>query len=678
MVSVPILKGSKKKMGSNHISHFEEHNKNDHINNRQKISLCKDIKVGNKKKSIKKGSNCVQSNRNKIIEITKNNDKMNNENIKYSDLKEKKKKRFSKVFVKTINMLFTEIFIKSFQTMLSYAITSSFFILLNLYMSSSCKYEEIAGFGVSLSIISLLNSVVEGFCSSLDYFCSQSIGIKDIYNSFLFLNSAYFLFFIFYVLLVLIFFLIKLLIYYAIDLKYIHIFMGIELDNDITQGYYFKIMDVFFSSFKILLFSFYPYFLFESTRRFLILHNNIYPSLFTSFFSFFVLNFFCYIFVFIFSMSHVGVSLAWLVTNIISCLFIFYFLRNYIQECSLLLELDIRIPFLSPNSKSEENIIEPVSISSTNNIDVHHYFQKQNDHYHILDIEENHNNNKKQNLYKNEILFHDKGDILFENSQKNDINIFLQKNQICKINFLFFHIPSKNIRNKFLNITKTNIKNIFFEILSFEMQLFESAYLNLTSVAVFIQINNMMGFVYNVSHSYGIFLAKLMGIYISRKNRIQEYSKKNIIENKKNLSDLIDANIEHIILYRMQFGILFILLLLFLYTCLAILYIYHEQIITFFYSNIEMRNYLIKVFFIITIESLLEVLAAFLNNIIKGLGLQDKISFFTFLNFMLLMQPFGLILTFGFSLDIYGFIYSTIISMIIQISYLSVFIFKAL
>ncbi|ETB57156.1 hypothetical protein YYC_04979 [Plasmodium yoelii 17X] len=543
-------------------------------------------------------------------------------------------------------MLFKEIFVKSFQTMLSYAITSSFFILLNVYMSNSCKYEEMAGFGISLSIISLLNSVVEGFCSSLDYFCSQSIGMKCIYNSFLFLNSAYFLFFIFYILLIFIFFLIKFLIYYAIDLKYINIFM----DNNVTQIYYYKIMIVFFSSFKILLFSFYPYFLFESTRRFLILHNNIYPSLFTSFLSFCVLNFLCYIFVFIFSMTHFGVSLAWLITNIISCFFILYFLRNYIQECSLLLELDVRTPFLSPKCKSEENIIEPIFTCSINNIDAHQYIQNKNEHYHILDIE------KKTNL------------------NKNDVNIFLSKNQVCKIIFLFFHIPSKNIRNKFLNITKTNIKNIFFEILSFEMQLLESAYLNLTSVAVFIQINNMMGLVYNVSHSYGIFLAKLMGIYISRKKRIQEISQKN----NKNLSDFIDTNIESIFLDKIQLAISFILLLLFLYISLAIIYIYHEQIITFFYTNIEIRNYLIKNFFIITIQFLLEVLAAFLNNIIKGMGLQDKISFFTFINFMLLMQPLGLILTFFFSLDIYGFVYSTIISMTIQICYLSAFIFKAL
>ncbi|CAD2085301.1 multidrug efflux pump, putative [Plasmodium vinckei lentum] len=640
-----MLKGSQKKSGSSHNSHLGEYTKNGHTNDstngRRKKDLCKD---GSEKKLLINDNNCVQADRSKIIEITKA-DKANNE-----------KKSFSTVFIKTISMLFTEIFVKSFQTMLSYAITSSFFILLNLYISSSCKYEEIAGFGVSLSIISLLNSVVEGFCSSLDYFCSQSIGMKDIYNSFLFLNSAYFLFFIFYVLLVLIFFLIKFLIYYALDSKSIYIFMNIEMGSDITQGYYFKMMNVFFSSFKMLLFAFYPYFLFESTRRFLILHNNIYPSLFASFLSFFVLNFLCYIFVFIFSMNHIGVSLAWLITNIISCFFILYFLINYIQDCSLLLESDARTPFLTPNYESEENTVEPVFLSPPNNTDAHYYSQNKDDHYHALDIEQNRSDNNKQ----------------------DHINGCSSKNKICKISFLFFHIPSKNIRSKFLNITKTNIKNIFFEILSFEMQLLESAYLSLTSVAVFIQINNMLGLVYNVSHSYGIFLAKLMGIYVSRKKKIQELSTINKIENEQNSLDTTDSNSEQILLDRIEIGTSFILLLLFLYACLAIVYIYHENIITFFYSDIKMRNYLIKVFFIIIIESLLEVLAAFLNNIIKGLGLQDKISFFTFVNFMLLMQPLGIILTFCFSMDIYGFIYSTIISMLIQVIYLSSFIFKAL
>ncbi|SCM00542.1 multidrug efflux pump, putative [Plasmodium chabaudi adami] len=652
MVGVPMLKGSQKKLGSSHNSHLEEGTKNGHTNDktngRRKIGLSKD---GSEKKLLRNDNNCVQADRSKIIG-TSPNDKTNNENRKWSNLKKERneKKSFFTVFVKTISMLFTEIFVKSFQTMLSYAITSSFFILLNLYISSSCKYEEIAGFGVSLSIISLLNSVVEGFCSSLDYFCSQSIGMKDIYNSFLFLNSAYFLFFIFYLLLILIFFLIRFLIYYAIDSKSIYIFMSIEMGSDITQGYYFKTMRVFFSSFKMLLFAFYPYFLFESTRRFLILHNNIHPSLFTSFFSFFVLNFLCYIFVFIFSMNHIGVSLAWLITNMISCFFILYFLRNYIQDCSLLLESDARTPFLPPNYESEENVVEPVFLSPTNDTDAHHYSQSKNDHYHALDIEQ------------------------------DDINTGLSKNKICKLSFLFFHIPSKNIRNKFLNITKTNIKNIFFEILSFEMQLLESAYLSLTSVAVFIQINNMLGLVYNVSHSYGIFLAKLMGIYISRKKKIQESSSNNKIENEQNPPDATDSdsNSKQILLDRIEIGTSFILLLLFLYGCLAVVYIYHENIITFFYSDIKMRNYLIKVFFIIIIESLLEVLVAFLNNIIKGLGLQDKISFFTFMNFMLLMQPLGIILTFCFSMDIYGFIYSTIISMLVQVIYLSAFIFKAL
>ncbi|KEG00495.1 multidrug efflux pump, putative [Plasmodium vinckei vinckei] len=659
MVGVPMLKRSKKKLHSSHNTHLDDYTKNGHTNNningRHKKGLCKD---GSEKRSLINDNNCVQTDQSKIIEVTQT-DKVNNENMKWPDLRKEKneKKSFSTVFTKTISMLFTEIFIKSFQTMLSYVITSSFFILLNLYISSSCKYEEIAGFGVSLSIVSLLNSVVEGFCSSLDYFCSQSIGMKDIYNSFLFLNSAYFLFFIFYVLLVLIFFLIKFIIYYAINSKSIYIFMNIEMGSDITQGYYFKMMNVFFSSFKMLLFAFYPYFLFESTRRFLILHNNIYPSLFTSFLSFFVLNFLCYIFVFIFSMSHIGVSLAWLITNIISCFFILYFLIDYIQDCSLLLASDARTPFLTKNYESEKNPVKPVFLSTPNKTDPHYYSQNKDDHYHALDIEQSRSDNNKQD---------------------HNINSCFPTNKICKISFLFFHIPSKSIRSKFLNITKTNIKNIFFEILSFEMQLLESAYLSLTSVAVFIQINNMLGLVYNVSHSYGIFLSKLMGIYVLRKKKIQEASTNNKIENEQNSLDATDSNSDQILLDRIEIGTSFILLLLFLYACLAIVYIYHENIITFFYSDTTIRNYLIKVFFIIIIESLLEVLAAFLNNIIKGLGLQDKISFFTFINYMLLMQPLGIILTFCFSMDIYGFIYSTIISMLVQVIYLSTFVFKAL
>ncbi|ETB57155.1 hypothetical protein YYC_04978 [Plasmodium yoelii 17X] len=95
MVGVLRLKGS------NHISHLEEHNKNDHTNyhtnyhanGHQQISPSKDIRVGNKKKKRKKSSNCVESNRNKIIEMTQNEDKMNYDNIKYSDLKKKKKKK---------------------------------------------------------------------------------------------------------------------------------------------------------------------------------------------------------------------------------------------------------------------------------------------------------------------------------------------------------------------------------------------------------------------------------------------------------------------------------------------------------------------------------------------------------------------------------------------------------
>lgn len=109
MVGVPMLKGSQKKLGSSHNSHLEEGTKNDHTNDkandktndktngRCKIGLSKD---GSEKKLLRDDNNCVQADRSKIIGIGPN-DKTNNENRKWSNLKKERneKKSFFTVFV---------------------------------------------------------------------------------------------------------------------------------------------------------------------------------------------------------------------------------------------------------------------------------------------------------------------------------------------------------------------------------------------------------------------------------------------------------------------------------------------------------------------------------------------------------------------------------------------------
>ncbi|CRG98722.1 multidrug efflux pump, putative [Plasmodium relictum] len=570
---------------------------------------------------------------------------------------EKKKINFFYEILKTIKKLCNEIFIRSFQTMISYFITTSFFIILNLYVSNTCDYYEIAGFGVAISVYTVLSSVIDGLSNSLDFFCSHSIGIGNADFSWLILNCTYFMFFFFCFFVFFFFFLLKFFMY--IILRYIFC----NLKNE-----YIIMLKAFISTLQILLISFLPLFLYESTRRFLILHNNIYPSLLTSIFSFFLLNLFCYLFVFKFHLKYIGASLSFLLVSIINFLFILFFLKLYIEKCKCFAK-NVHL-FESKEDKREKHILFINNDNYNYENEVPHLEENAVNEKQLKVMEEQLDGVKKERygykewecgdtiVYDEEYIKSDDNNNIFSKSDDcerksySDKNTFIHiKNpSIYNLYFLFCHIPSDEVIKFFLKITKVNIKNVFFEVLAFELQLFESTYLCLTSTATFVQITNFLNLVYYVSNSYGIVLSKITGIYISSNQNKKK---------KRKFSEIVLA---------------FFLLLFFLYFCLIIMYIYHKNIILFFYSDINLQNKLMEIFPLLIVELLFEALCSLLNSIIKGIGLQHKISFFTFFNFMFLMHLLGLILAFYVNLDLYGFIYSNLISMIIQVIFLVSFL----
>lgn len=142
---------------------------------------------------------------------------------------------------------------------------------------------------------------------------------------------------------------------------------------------------------------------------------------------------------------------------------------------------------------------------------------------------------------------------------------------------------------------------------------------------------------------------------------VEKNEEVNDIKNKKNFS-------------LTEICLAFFLLLSFLYTCLTVLYVYHKNIIIFFYTDMKLQNQLINIFNILNLELYFEALASLLNSVIKGLSLQNEITSFTFFNFMFLMNILGLFLSFFLKWELYGFIYSNLICMILQVLYLIIFL----
>ncbi|GAW79481.1 hypothetical protein, conserved [Plasmodium gonderi] len=664
------------------------------------------------------------------------------------------KKRHRNLFMtlrKTISLLCNEILAKSFQTMISYVITTSFFIFLNLYVSNSCTYEEIGGFGMAASVITLLTSVVDGVSNSLDYFCSFATGIGNTDLSLLFLNIAYNTFYIFYLKMIIIFFFSKCC--FFLFLNYAYTGDGVNMNKNNEHIY---MINVFFSTLQILLISFFPQFIYESTRRYLILHNYIYPSLYTSFVSFILLNFFCYIFVFYMGMKYVGASLSLLLTNVFNLFSILKFLNVHLGRCLSLEGQEVHRGGVPSQTDETDEVVTvfPTWDKQTNGeceVSVpcfDHYMEMHDDPraYSPEDVLEDvctdspfihhkcshHENRRKEDASNSDSQSsrNDSGNH-FGNSWEREIEtqqMHMTDRSIYNLQFLFFHKPPDDTRKKdFVKTTRTNIKNIFFEILSFEFQLFESTYLSLTSVATFVQINNILNLVYYVSNSYGIVLSKLIGVYITsqmekkgrqklrkksnvmnaprkctKRGKLGKYGKETIsnmtsLPNSMSLPNLTIPLVlsnpstdqrEEVVMFEvesrmrikknnitlLEIFLAFFMLLSFLYLCLGGVYIYRDKIIPLVFSDINIQRNLREIFFIFTVELFFEILASLLNSVVKGLSLQEEISAFTFFNFLFFMHPLGFILTFFIKLDIYGFVYSNLISMTVQVIYLIVFL----
>ncbi|GAB64971.1 hypothetical protein PCYB_041730 [Plasmodium cynomolgi strain B] len=679
-------------------------------------------------------------------------------------------------FSKTMSLLCNEVLSKSFQTMVSYVITTSFFICLNLYVSNSCTYEEIGGFGVAVSVITLLNAVVDGVGNSLDYFCSCSIGMANTDLSLLYLNIAYYTFYLFFAKVLFVFFLAKIL--FLLFLNYLYAGVDSGVDSGIGSSIgssvgstigssvgvasdhceHVQMIHVFCSSLQILLVSFFPQFIYESTRRYLILHNYIYPSLFSSFVSFILLNFFCYVFVFSFDMKYVGACLSLLLTNVFNFCCVLYFLRIHLARC-----------VSSPRGAHQLAACpEEVFLSGDHYVEVGEEVSDENSDENSEGDSDDEVDETSGAECEDDTLNGGSGGSHSGPRSKTcedpQHSLDGADRRIHNLTFLFFHKPPDDNRKRgFIKTTRTNIKNIFFEILSFEFQLFESTYLSLTSVATFVQINNILNLVYYVSNSYGIVLSKLIGIYASsRGGKGMDGQSRRSTEgemdgqdrrstesemdghNRRGRRSAIDTQnrpggrlhncgteplrsggsewghhgtqskeeehakgtlpmaLHHpkkhtlrelkprrkrsgsrsrgrggrgrVVITVLDIVLAFLLMLTFLSFFLAAAYLYRDQIIPFVFTDVNIQQKLKGVIFVFVLELFLEVLASLLNSIIKGLSLQEEISTFTLLNFVFCMHPLGLLLTFILHMDIYGFVYSNLVSMAVQVAYLVVFL----
>ncbi|CAA9986724.1 multidrug efflux pump, putative [Plasmodium knowlesi strain H] len=632
-------------------------------------------------------------------------------------------------FCRTVSLLCNEVLSKSFQTMISYVITTSFFICLNLYVSNSCTYEEIGGFGVAVSVITLLNAVVDGVGNSLDYFCGCSIGMAKTDLSLLYLNIAYHTFYSFFAKVVIVFFLAKILFLLFLNYLYAGVIGNVigsvigkvfgkvfgkvdgnvvgnvlgSVDDPSKHAEHVQMIHVFCSSLQILLVSFFPQFVYECTRRYLILHNYIYPSLFSSFVSFILLNFFSYLFVFALDMKYVGACLSLLLTNLFNFFCVLYFLRIHLARCVS----------SEGNSHQLGTNAEEVLLCGDHYVEVgetEDSLKGENSEEEIVDT--------TGDEFEDDLL--DRAHRGLSRESGEDPLEFLHggDRRIYNLAFLFFHKPADDERKRaFIRITRTNIKNIFFEILSFEFQLFEATYLSLSSVATFVQINNILNLVYYVSNSYGIVLSKLISIYASsgvgkwksRQKRtdgrhyqfgmeplcsggtewVQQETQSKEDEHRKGASPSMALhnpqehimcelkprrNRRRIVITLVDIVLAFSLMLTFLSLCLFAVYFYRDQIIPFVFSNVNIQKELEGIILVLVVELFLEILASLLNSIIKGLSLQEEISSFTFFNFLFFMHPLGLLLTFILHFDIYGFVYSNLVSMAVQVAYLVVFL----
>ncbi|ANQ06447.1 Uncharacterized protein PCOAH_00009070 [Plasmodium coatneyi] len=578
-------------------------------------------------------------------------------------------------FCRTVSLLCNEVLSKSFQTMISYVITTSFFICLNLYVSNSCTYEEIGGFGVAVSVITLLNAVVDGVGNSLDYFCGCSIGMAKTELSLLYLNIAYYTFYLFFAKVLVVFFLVKIL--FLLFLNYLYADVGSSGGGAGKYTEHVQMIHVFCSSLQILLVSFFPQFVYECTRRYLILHNYIYPSLFSSFVSFILLNFFSYVFVFALDMKYVGACLSLLLTNVFNFCCVLYFLRIHLARC-----------VSSPGGTHQLAVCtEDVLLCGDHYVEVGEVDQEdsEEDSEEEIDLLSGDEFEDDTHHGTNSVTCEEPHDFL------NDAD-----RRIHNLTFLFFHKPPDDERKRgFIKTTRTNIKNIFFEILSFEFQLFEATYLSLSSVATFVQINNILNFVYYVANSYGIVLSKLIAIYVSSRggkrrntqNRRNRHGKEDeqrkgtappMVEHhpeKHILGELTPRrNRSRIIITVLDIVLAFLLMWTFLSLCLFGVYFYRDKIIPFVFTDVNIQKELKGIIFVFVLELFLEILASLLNSIIKGLSLQEEITSFTFLNFLFFMHPLGLLLTFILQFDIYGFVYSNLVSMAVQVAYLVVFL----
>ncbi|KJP85511.1 hypothetical protein AK88_04862 [Plasmodium fragile] len=618
-------------------------------------------------------------------------------------------------FCRTMNLLLNQVLSKSFQTMISYIITTSFFIFLNLYVSNSCTYEEIGGFGVAVSVITLLNTVVDGVCNSLDYFCSYSIAMANTDLSLLYLNIAYYTFYLFFAKVMVVFLLTKIVILLFLNSLYVDPSSNVG-DASKHPGH-LQMIHVFCSSLQILLVSFFPQFIYESTRRYLILHNYIYPSLFTSFVSFILLNFFCYVFVFSLGMKYVGACVALLLTNVFNFCCVLYFLRIHLARCvsstsgghqlascveDLLLSGDHYVE-VGEEQLADRALGEDVGEGSGEDVGE--------------DIGEGSGEDIREDTGEDDTNDETCDDTNCETCEDPNHSVDRADRRIANLTFLFFHKPPDDEQKKgFVKTARTNIKNIFFEVLSFEFQLFEATYLSLTSVATYVQINNILNLVYYVSNSYGIILSKLISIYSSsraakgrnRRGTQRGMDRQNGLDGRRHrfvpelllsggrggisVSQWGKLDTQNRILpelksqrngskrhRRSRISLLdivlaFLFMLTFLSLFLVAAYLFRDQIIPFVFTDINIQNELKGIIFVLVVELFLEVLASLLNSIIKGLSLQEEISFFTFFNFLFFMHPLGLLLTFILQLDIYGFVYSNLASMAVQVAYLLVFL----
>ncbi|VUZ93772.1 multidrug efflux pump, putative [Plasmodium vivax] len=644
-------------------------------------------------------------------------------------------------FSKTASLLCNEVLSKSFQTMVSYVITTSFFIFLNLYVSNSCTYEEIGGFGVAVSVITLLSAVVDGVGSSLDYFCSCSIGMANTDLSLLYLNIAYYTFYLFFAKVLLVFFLAK-----GLFLLFVHYLYGgsggggggmldlLRILGTLLGGRqnceHLQMVHVFCSSLQILLVSFFPQFIYESTRRYLILHNYIYPSLFTSVVSFIFLNLFGYLFVFSFDLKYIGACLSLLLTNVFNFCCVVYFLRIHLARCA-------------SSAGGVHQLQEGALLSGDHYVEVgggaaieeegEADSEEDDEEEGEADSEEESGAECEEETLNGSLNGAcDESLNRSSNGSHNNSRCATGEGPLHSLAFLFFHKPPDDDRKRdFIKTTRTNVRNIFFEILSFEFQLFEATYLSMTSVATFVQINNILNLVYYVSNSYGIVLSKLIGIYASsrgggkqkrrnrrsgriRRSKMDGHNRPSKVDGQnrpskvdgQNRPSKMDGrnkpgggrhnaaprtaphhpqkhtlceskplrNRSRIVITLLDIVLAFLLMLTFLSLCLVVVYLYRDEIIPFVFTDVNIQKKLKGIIFVFVLELFLEVLASLLNSIIKGLRLQEEITTFTLLNFVFCMHPLGLVLTFFLQLDIYGFVYSNLVSMAVQVAYLVVFL----